>query len=185
MNVAEARLDWVKELGLLENRAEWMNTEIRSVGLDYTIDEFAYYFPSKESMMENLLALLESPGLVLFNTAEDEVGTYPIPSRYRPLYVFAQPEGTPYRLELMTIATGISPIHGVFWTPRLFHASFKVPNGNQGAFLNACRAMSDGGWDLAQACQGTYGAFSYFRNQEVDTAEPVYLKPRVNLRDAQ
>jgi hypothetical protein len=42
--------------------------------------------------------------------------------------------------------------------------------------------LRDKGFVLAQACQSTYGEFWYMMHE--DTKRQIYVKPRINTRDA-
>lgn len=93
---------------------------------------------------------------------------------------------------------GFSPLHAALWpegrpnpTAEAFpipHLSFKPHSvvfdkfGKQKAGNMALKWVQDKGFLLAQGCQSTYGAFWYLLHQ--DATRQLYVKPRINLRDA-
>lgn len=141
-------------------------------------------------------------GWVMFNSAEDHVRTSPIPAEYTVGYNFLRHPDVNYRLEVMRLGNGLSPLHagvmnlcqccgshevgGIF----IVHASFKC--NDEADYDATCDALMIGGLLPAQACQSTYGRFSYWRKgpqfedwQWGDSlAINSFLKPRVNTRDA-
>ena len=164
------------------------NEKLRGMfGADCKIDEMAFLFPNERYLASWVKRFVAQPGYELFNVASDRVITSPIPSEYDVSYWFLR---TPfdYRLELMSILDGYSPLHhGV--NVRVdkvhdnqivaVHASFKVRD--EKAYASANATLIREGWECAQKCDSTYGRLSYWN---YDPFEGWFLKPRVNLRDA-
>lgn len=152
------------------------------------IDEIALLVDT-QTHADELLRCLPELGWERFNDAVDRVRTSPIPSVYRVKYVFFQHPEKSWRLEVMQMLEGYSPLHGAIVQPVggalcvPVHASFKTADEEQYAYAVSTLAES-GGYLMAQRCDSTYGRFSYWT--ALDRADRVpYLKPRVNLRDAQ
>lgn len=160
--------------------------KLRAVfGTTYIIDEMALLFPDEVGLARWVKRVVSRDGYHLFNVAMDKVNTHPIPSNYDVSYWFIS---TPfdYRLELMTIEKGYSPLHSaidVCPVPEQvvipMHASFKVPD--EEAYASANATLLRNGWECAQKCASTYGTFSYWTEEKFDGW---FIKPRVNLRDA-
>jgi len=153
---------------------------------EYMIDEIALLVEG-EGELRQLWTALTALGWEQFNQARDDVKTAPIPSRYSVQYTFFQHVDRPWRLEVMQLLSGYSPLHGAIakpigGTPCVpVHASFKVAAEE---FYAYAREDLDGmGLFEAQRCDSTYGRFSYWTRLDQSDAVP-YLKPRVNLRDA-
>lgn len=155
-------------------------------GIDVDIDEVALMFPDNESAQSFIQdCMVSNNGFVHFNAALDGVSTEPIRSGYSVRYDFLREGDVPIRLECMVIQTGVSPLHAalaqdVGWTdaPIPVHFSFKCTSEYD--YKMACEALTDAGMTASQECASTYGQFSYWRINE----ESVYIKPRVNTRDA-
>lgn len=171
-----ARDGWIK-----------MNEMVRGMfGPGVTIDEMALLFPEESSLSAWVKRVVARDGYELFNVAQDTVETGPIPSKYDVEYWFLR---TPfdYRLELMRLAGGYSPVHSAIdIAPEVIsrgvvipiHASFKVPDLM--AYASANRTLLQEDWECAQKCDSSYGVFSYWAQEQ---HEGWFLKPRVNLRD--
>lgn len=167
----------------------WSTNE---VGVDRpVVDELAIMVVDEHQEYHVIEQAVRLGGWEMFNAAPDAVDTYPLPSSYKVHYTFLRRYGTPYRLEVMRLESGVSPLHSVLntqafdreWrTPIVVHASFKVPSIT--ALGEVETLLTDNGFLLAQGCRSTYGAFAYYA-PTVDNATDlqVYLKPRVNLRD--
>lgn len=170
-----------------------INEKVRGLlGTSYTVDEMALYFPDPDLLMVFVGKAVQR-GWVLFNQAEDNVTTRPIPGAYAVQYWFMNHPDRDYRLELMTIDEGHSPYHASIHhmcqrmsaPVSLAHASFKVPD--EKAYAAASIALRNGGFELAQHCESTYGRFSYYIIKSDDAREERYVptvKPRLNMRDS-
>jgi hypothetical protein len=167
-----------------------INEEVRGLfGTTYLVDEMALYFPDPDLLMVFVGKAVQR-GWVLFNQAEDNVTTQPIPGAYAVQYWFLRHPDRQYRLELMAIDEGHSPYHAslrhmcsqLASPVSLAHASFKVPD--EKAYAATSIGLRKGGFDLAQHCTSDYGRFSYYINSSEDRFLPT-VKPRVNLRDDQ
>jgi len=197
---AEARMVYVvKEV--LETTAtlrEEMNEALRGMlGALHTVDEMALMFRTDADLKEFLRYAVRH-GYTLFNSDSDTVTTGPLRSSYDVAYWFLAAPGYPqlensYRLELMTLHTPGSPLHDTLqlWLDNnnhpsvAVHASFKCHNEEE--YANAVHTLGRNGYELTQRCESTYGRFSYWQPQEAadHPVNTVYLKPRVNLRDAE
>lgn len=162
------------------------------------IDEAALMVPSPWHVA-SLLKYFTERGWEHFNGARDLVYTNPFATRYFVEYNFLRHPDVGYRLEVMNLSqgqqdgrTGFSPLHASLWPDGMVHhsiparqfpvphLSFKVPDRR--AYGLALEHLREHACIHAQTCQSTYGAFSYWIGN--DTARQIYLKPRVNLRDA-
>lgn len=150
------------------------------------IDEIALLVES-EPDLRTLARVLPGEGWEQFNEARDVVRTGPIASRYEVQYTFFRHPDKPWRLEVMKIVGGVSPLHEAIRPPLggelcvPVHASFKTADEEQ--YAHAVGVLQEGGFELAQRCDSTYGRFSYWINVGRVNRVP-YLKPRVNLRDS-
>jgi len=146
---------------------------------------------------------LTTNGWEHFNEAVDVVYANPFGNRYVVEYAFYRHETTNWRMEVMRILEGFSPLH--MSLQRLLHSdhrlavphlSFKPKRGYKTdpelgqeydkqswgqAYSSAVQHMKDQAYIHAQTCQSTYGMFSYWVHQ--DATQQFYVKPRVNLRD--
>jgi hypothetical protein len=163
--------------------------ELRGMfGAEAVIDEMALMFRDPDVLRSWVDAAVRIPGVTLFNTAHDSVGTQPIPGRYSVHYWFLSvPEVYgPWRVEAMFAHPG-SPLHdslrrqGRGEELLMVHASFKCPD--EEAYGVATNTLARNGYEPVQKCESTYGRFSYWRHE--DAVRGVFLKPRVNLRDAE
>lgn len=121
-----------------------------------------------------------------FNNAEDTVTTHPFRTQYDVTYHFLAHQNVGWRIELMTLGYGLSPVHWAILDRTrsgalpVVHLSFKVPNMSA---YEAVLSRWHGHLLHAQSCTSSYGVFSYWAGQPVDGNPEVYLKPRINLRD--
>jgi hypothetical protein len=166
------------------------NGWLKETTLDaYALDEVALLLPDSQAGDEwfaQMLYRVGNRGITYFNRSEDVVECLPLPSRYSVRYDFFSTE-LGVRLELLRMKDGFSPLHNLYdihdrgRDAAIVHASFKVPNGLE--YEETCSILRAHGWDLGQSCSSTYGEFSYWRKQG-DEGSLLWLKPRVNLRDA-
>lgn len=173
---------------LNEINEDWhgMSAKVRGeFGVETRIDEMALRFDNHEDLFAWLTFAVRQDGYELFNSAEDWVTTKPLASSYGVNYWFLL---TPYeyRLELMHLGVGHSPLHHLLRpnTPGSLgrvHASFKVKDEEE--YANVVRTLKFTGWQDLQYCDSRYGKFSYW--EEESSPGPWFLKPRVNLRDAE
>lgn len=181
---------WHNMVEDLAASVEVANNFLRKFGLgQYEIDEVALLCADARSVRALLDSAVLQPNIEHFNAAFDEVKTIPIPSQYFVRYDFLRIKGETFRVEVMNLLDGISPVHA----PSLdrlrrneegmmpFHLSFKVPSVNEYEKVWAALVTTEG-TALAQECESTYGRFSYWRNAE--EIDGFFIKPRVNLRDA-
>lgn len=164
------------------------DARLSDAGLNYRIDEIALMVDSTSQLGKLTDQLQRLHGWSRFNQARDAVVTGPIRSKYEVEYTFFKHPERNYRLEVMRLMRGVSPLHMAFDTVLdsagcvLVHASFKCEDEETYAYSR--QHMQEMGYLEAQRCESTYGRFGYWT-----TANPVpqavpYLKPRVNLRDA-
>lgn len=157
------------------------------LGLNYTIDEIALMWDEDDKMRRWISSAVAEDGVVLFNRSIDRVNTFPIASRYHVEYNFLSIEGKPYRVEAMCIQHGVSPLHAAHGSdchirPLAVHLSFKVESEME--YQKALSALAEAGCILAQSCKSDYGVFSYWKVPHLFENGHLYLKPRINLRDA-
>ena len=170
------------------------------------IDEVAVMLPRGHFFLEQMIRDLEFQGWDHFNSAADLVLANPFGTRYVVEYNFLRHPVHPWRLELMQMGTaedgntGFSPLHQALWPNGqeptwTDHATFPIPHlsfkphpdlvkemGARKAVRQAIDTVSVHGAIIAQACQSTYGEFWYL--SPTDALRQLYLKPRINLRDA-
>lgn len=162
------------------------------------IDEVAIQVPNRLALLNLIQHLTAVDGLALTNTATDHVETLPLRTCYSVDYAFITGEalrldGThSYRLELMHKTVGVSPLHDVLFeavaeqsAAWVVHASFKVPTEDEYGVVG--HRLRDNSYECVQRCDSTYGRFSYWQPLDIDDdnkSEFVFLKPRVNTRDA-
>lgn len=170
-----------------EGRMRQYREFMDSIGLDYVIDEIALMWDEEDRMRRWISSAVAEDGVVLFNRAMDRVNTFPISSRYHVEYNFLSIEDKPYRVEAMCIQHGVSPLHAAHGSdchsrPLAVHLSFKVESESE--YSKALSALAEAGCILAQSCKSDYGVFSYWKVPHLFESGYLYLKPRINLRDA-
>lgn len=150
------------------------------------IDEMAVLFKDVSDCYFYEEYLLEL-GWELVGNNDDDVTTAPIASSYRVGYLWYKHANATWRYELMVLGHGFSPLHGSALAHAvgddgiIVHASFKCADLSDYEMMMQYMLATD--MRLAQECESGYGRFCYFTD-DPDTL-PVYLKPRVNLRDTQ
>ena len=155
----------------------------------YLIDEVALMVESAVQL-RGLYEELENLGWRNFNEARDIVRTNPIQSQYAVRYHFFGNPDVPWRLEVMQMEEGVSPLHSALAPAtdlevcRLVHASFKVDSSASYGIVRSLLSQSPDRLVECQRCESTYGRFSYWRPSERNDLFVSYLKPRVNLRDS-
>lgn len=154
------------------------------------IDELAILVPSLEMAMA-LIGDAVGREWVYTNHSKDDVRTEPLNTEYRVRYHFLTSPSRYYRLEIMHLSNGFSPLHhsmDYMGSARyrsdafpIVHASFKPLASGEARYEDAQRKLAEARYVNAQECRSTYGRFSYWRR--TDDERLLYLKPRVNLRD--
>lgn len=203
LTLPEDRADREEELTasvrstLHDVHAAWQeqNAILRGLlGASTHVDEMSLLFHGEQALATFVRFAVRERGYSLFNTAWDHVQTGPIASHYDVTYWFL---GTPhyvpgkagYRLELMSLLSNGSPLHdclidSVYPGPiryRPVHASFKC--SDEEGYGTAVNSLRQGGYELAQRCNSSYGAFSYWQHHAIEGMPLWFLKPRVNTRD--
>lgn len=156
------------------------------------VDELAILVPSKRAAMSVIEQAVGDHG-AYFNNAIDYVNTEPFETSYKVQYHFIKVYGKAYRIEVMHLLDGHSPLHTVLalatarGTGREFpvvHASWKPISGeNKIGYTREQRILREGGYKSLQECRSTYGRFGYWQGQFKAEPTSVYLKPRINVRD--
>lgn len=183
----------------------WIQDYSRLLPPGAHIDEAAILVPT-EWHSRNFIGKMEGAGWEHFNGADDLVYTNPFSTRYFVHYEFLRSPEKDYRIEVMTMSEGVmdhnsgfSPLHHALWYPNgkrkdalvedsfpVPHLSFKVPPNvekrPQAAYSRAVASLQAKGLIHAQTCQSTYGVFGYYLPN--DANRQLYMKPRLNLRDA-
>lgn len=171
-----------------EDHRELTKAMVRGFGLNVDFDEVALMFRSEHEAYKFAERVIRDHGDVkLFNVATDNVQTYPIRSDYEVKYLFLE-TGLGYRMELMVITSGMSPLHMAMlhrmnqqqlpWV--VVHHSFKLPFVDD-YFDIIGRFGDDVNLALVQRCESSYGSFSYWAPHSA--AQDNFIKPRVNRRD--
>lgn len=187
---------------------EWMeNTH----GCYLQIDEVSLLFFDAEHVFNFITQAVGEEGVWLSQTASDQVHVDPVRSRYNVHYWFLNHTDKPYRLELMLKdGNGLSPVHDQLRfdmmrqahreaeesgddqfpdvhpikAPVVVHLSFKAPSQPDYQLVNNGFNENED-CEFVQFCRSSYGQFAYWRVNDLwDNVSAVYLKPRVNLRDA-
>lgn len=181
----------------LDNAWEAANVALHAVhrqaGTPYDtgnlINELAILTPNHDCAMRVIESMVGQNG-TYFNNSLDFVETQPFGTEYRVKYHFVQLFGSAYRVEIMHLIGGHSPLHTVLaaatgeHTFPIVHASWKPPAGEATEdYFDECKRLRVGGYNEVQACESSYGQFGYWRPRGVQEHN-IYLKPRVNSRDA-
>lgn len=200
---------WDRTLRVEDNLVQvdaWIGHYSHYLPQGAVIDEAAIMVPDPWHRRK-VTEQLEQADWAKFNEASDMVYTTPFGTRYCVSYEFYHSNDRPYRLEVMMMDRdwdgylGNSPLHDALQssadrnqapkTPIKYpipHLSFKAPrvfpvSNERHAYAKAVDYIKSKACIHAQSCQSTYGTFSYFIGNE--TMRQIYLKPRVNLRDAE
>lgn len=158
------------------------------------IDELALMFSNERVMWNFIEDAVQQEGVELFNVAIDTVDTFPLDTSYEVMYAFLRVPEVDFRLELMAIQGGYSPLHSsvAFRIPQIYecwpvgvHMSFKM--GNESDYEDLCDEMvTREDLILTQDCLSDYGRFSYWKVESLwgqQGTGSTYLKPRCNTRD--
>lgn len=152
------------------------------------IDEVALLVDGNDQLYTLDTLLCRDFGWERFNIAHDNVRTAPIRSAYDVEYHFYRHHDKEWRLEVMRLTGGISPLHAAIPPPLSrqvcapVHVSFKLEDEELYAYSRTYLGAL--GYVLAQQCDSAYGRFSYFTKLGLPVPRVPYVKPRVNLRDA-
>lgn len=161
-----------------------MDNLLGEIGPDreWEVDEFAVMSPTRSASDRLANRLVSHSGVEMFNSASDRVWTRPFMTEYDVEYSFLRtPNG--FRLELMTIGSGFSPLHSAMTRSQrdmgsVVHASFRCSDWED--YSQALRSMESNAVH-GQTCESKYGQFSYWLPFSADKL--LFLKPRINLRD--
>lgn len=170
-----------------EKRAAAQEAVRAVLGGNTVIDEMALMFHEYTSLFRFLTQAVQRPGVELFNHAQDMVDTSPIMARYTAQYWFLHSGMGAWRIEAL-LQDGASPLHRSLQVDAevggmiIVHASFKCADEME--YGTARHTLRGAGWEELQRCDSAYGRFSYWTNPD-ERYYGVYLKPRVNLRDAE
>jgi hypothetical protein len=151
-------------------------------GADVLVDEMSILY-ANEDQLKNQLELFQQEGWTEDRVVTDilTVVSHPTPWTGKGFGVefhFWTHPAFDWRIEAMLHTAGIaSPLHDhalaiARQQPSIIHASFKLPSA--GAYTTFVQGQPD---DPALSYRNDYGQFCYFGRG------PVYIKPRVNLRD--
>lgn len=170
---------WDKEIA-------YTNEVLHEMGVTTAdIDEIALLFPEPEAATTWIMSAVCDEDVHHFNAAYDTVKTLPIASQYHVRYDFLSLRERAYRVEAMHLTGyGTSPLHAALLQPTWrtgpipVHLSFKCHTREE--YDHALNRLGLNDFVLAQACDSTYGIFSYWKHEAFD----LYIKPRVNTRDA-
>lgn len=169
-----------------------LNTILLRLGFVERVDEVAILCRNEQWLDRLVMEAVRHPAVTHFNGADDHVWTEPIKACYSTRYEFFDVVGAAYRLEVMALRHGFSPLHyaiatdaGPDFTLGFIHASFKCQTEEEYGY--AVLRLREAGWEDAQRCTSDYGTFSYWTPMDIEHWIPkerfVFLKPRVNLRD--
>jgi hypothetical protein len=166
--------------GTKDKVEEWMMEN--GLGHFY-IDEIALMFSHQAWAQAFALDAVRGDQVEIFNSATDRVQVQPFNTHYEVEYIFLD-VASDMRIEVMSINHGFSPLHAAIQThldhpgrPCVVHMSFKVPGVAE--YAEVLDVLHESTGQMVQECKSDYGMFSYWHL----VGHPVYLKPRVNLRD--
>lgn len=143
---------------------------------------------------EKVARRLIAAGTELRRVASDSVDVWPHGSCYDVDYSFFHLNTRlPLRIELMRITDGTSPLHAPYRDFGQFdskvepilpvvHYSFKCADAVW--YSDVKDVLKTQGAYMVQECHSHYGDFSYWASNALTGEKMVYVKPRVNLRDA-
>lgn len=153
------------------------------------VDELALLVPNREMAAQFIMRAVQEGRCSYFASSDDTVHTEPLGTKYDVTYHFLSLPRRPYRLEVMHVNGGHSPLHdavsrgpGGYDSIPVVHASFKPvfePDTENG-YDDARELLWRKGFRPSQECESDYGRFGYWRKPG---APLLFLKPRVNLRD--
>lgn len=173
----------------VSSAVDFYNGFLDECEIDASIDEIAVMFQQREQMWGWLQAAVSEPNVRIFNHARDSVNTSPVESRYAVEYTFLETSALPWRIEAMLITDGHSPLHHSIAANRvggthIVHASFKCLTTRE--WRKAVAVLNEEA-ECVQRCKSIYGRFGYWTLEESARPSgiyPLYLKPRLNERDA-
>jgi len=151
------------------------------------IDEIALIFEEKWELYDFVQWAVRT-GYDHFNGASDNVACtwldHDRSYEYEVRYEFLRVVPEDWRIEAMRVVKGISPLHSshlvAHGSGSIVHASYKVED--EDLLDNDIFVLRSLGWSIVQACESSYGKFTYMRNHLLP--DGLYLKPRVNTRDS-
>lgn len=151
------------------------------------VDEIAMMFSNEKDADEAALSFTMASTANVFNVATDHVHTGPHSTHYDVAYRFVQNGLYDWRVEMMSLTSGFSPLHEAFMNKTAgfdegepVHLSWKC-NSEEGYQDTIDYLHHSDDYVFAQSCRSEYGLFSYWRPMGTDL--DVFLKPRVNTRD--
>lgn len=149
--------------------------------LPYKIDEVSLLW-STLAQLRDFASWANDNGADVFNAhVVDHMHRLDQPGDFDVSFEFLRVPPHPWRIEAMCAGNGHSPLHTrqlqQFSPGCVMHASFKCEDRD--AYKAAGEALAGAGLAPAAAYQNGYGLFSYW-----GPIGNVWVKPRVNLRDA-
>lgn len=184
---------WYQPIRQLVERVEpsvrFYSKWLEEMGLNSHVDEVAVMFNRDEEKYGWLKGALAESSVLAFNHAVDHVHTSPIESDYDVEYTFLQHNLFKWRIEAMHITRGHSPLHHSLNANRVggthvVHVSFKCNTVRE--WRHAVETLNNEA-QMVQMCSSDYGRFGYWKIDEQYLGrgvEPLYVKPRLNERDA-
>lgn len=177
----------VSDVDVLWHEANAEVGRLYNTGGGTYVDEIAVLMPNREMASNFIMRAVGEGRCTYFNASEDTVHTEPLRTVYDVAYHFIRIPDRPYRLEVMHLKGGHSPLHyrlsaGTPESLPIVHASFKPLHepDSEIAYDEALDLLWHRGYRPSQQCESDYGRFSYWRK---DGGPLFFLKPRVNIRD--
>lgn len=163
-------------------RANWRMRNEWHMPPEWRCDEVALAVPSQAGL-NLLVSEAQALGFKNFNRVPSDVmrrGDHDA-QEFLVRFEFLRIPGTMDRIEAMTVLGGVAPLHEVAMNRAgtcVIHVSFKCADPDD--YLES-QLFLEGveGFKHVAGYSNSYGAFSYWQCDD----EPVYLKPRVNMRD--
>lgn len=155
-------------------------------------DEIALFAFCQDQEYEILESAVRN-GFEVFNAADDHVNTRPLETQYDVHYTFLRSPTGFFRIELMRLTDGFSPLHSHLaqqasldgGEPFEVHLSWKEETLDD---MDASEfTLMQLGGTVQQECVSTYGQFSYWKledqQRQFEIPDHLFVKPRVNVRD--
>ena len=170
---------WIQGAVLAQHSAQKLMDFSLMIG-DHHIDEVSILLKSTDQQ-DRFLVWCRNNGIELFDSVDHDtfVSTgLPLDPTFGVRFDFLRLPNVDWRIEAVCITAGSAPLHDPIAEGCVVHASFKCAGlvEYERARTRLMQECADD-YPVIAEYSNSYGRFSYAGRQ------PVYLKPRVNLRD--
>jgi hypothetical protein len=170
---------------IIEVVAGAMDTTLARVHPWAACDEIAVCFGDKQELRKFVKEAIDDYALEHFNSVQrDTMKRQDKRGKFDVRFEFLRIPGRKWRIEAMCILDGEAPLHerrlaANEGAPFIIHLSYKL--GSLDEYQKEVRQLwhLGPGWHREAEYMNSYGMFSYFKMK----GDPMFLKPRVNLRD--